>query len=292
MELKNYSFLSEESSKHGAVGAIVYPHSGEQFYGSLMQDFEVLVLILHEDGPTENRYRHSAIGEVRYQILYMDWKRLARCLITGADRGVIEAFLHGDILWDKGDKIKVHRDYIQQFGSKLRKQKIFYEFSQFLRTYLDAKRWIKDGEVIDAYQSVLESLNHWARIVVMEKGISPERAVWTQLRDMDRSVYKLYEELTMSKETLEQRVELILLACEFSVLSKMESSCSLLLDIVRSSNKPWSLHELMKHPDLCFMQDEIPLLLRKLVHRSIIRETESLVPFVTEGGREIKYCAK
>ncbi|MCM3130372.1 MULTISPECIES: nucleotidyltransferase-like protein [unclassified Paenibacillus] len=292
MELKNYSFLFEESSKHGAVGAIVYPHSGGQFYGSLMQDFEVLVLILHEEGPTEKRYRHSAIGELRYQILYMDWIRLTRCLITGEDRSVIEAFLHGDILWDKGGKIKAHRDHIQQFGSKLRKQKIFYEFSQFLHTYLDAKRWIKDGEVIDAYQSVLESLNHWARIVVLEKGVSPERAVWTQIRDMDRSVYKLYEELTMSKETLEQRVELILLACEFSVLSKMESSCSLLLDILRSSNKPWSLHELMKHPDLCFMQDEIPLLLRKLVYRSIIRETESLVPFVTDGGREIKYCAK
>lgn len=92
MELKNYSFLSEESSKHGAVGAIVYPHSGEQFYGSLMQDFEVLVLILHEEGPTENRYRHSAIGELRYQILYMDWMRLTRCLITGEDRGVVEAF--------------------------------------------------------------------------------------------------------------------------------------------------------------------------------------------------------
>ncbi|MCM3786378.1 nucleotidyltransferase-like protein [Neobacillus mesonae] len=292
MELTNYSFLSEESSNHGVVGAIAYPHSGEQFYGSLMQDFEVLVLILLEGGQAQNRYRHAVIGELRYQILYMDWTHLTRCLITGEDRSIIDAFFHGDILWDKEDKIQLQREYVLQFGPKLRKQKVFYEFSQFLRTYLDAKRSIKDGEVIDAYQSVLSSLNHWARIVVIEKGISPERALWTQIRDMDRSVYKLYEELTMSKETLEQRVELILLACEFSVLSKMESCCGLLLDIIRSENRPWSLSELIQLPDLNFIQEEIPFILRKLVYRSIIKETESRVLSTTEGGREIRYSSK
>ncbi|WP_211749939.1 nucleotidyltransferase-like protein [Paenibacillus sp. Marseille-Q4541] len=289
MELTNFSFLSEESVNQGVVGAIAYPHSGEHFHGSLMQDFEVYVLILHEDSTLHNKIRHSIIGELRYQIVYMDWAQLNRYLITGEDRSVTGAFMDGDILWDRDDELLLLRQHVLQFGNKVRKQKIFYEFSCFLKTYVEAKRWLADGQVIDAYQCVLKSLKHWARIVVIEKGIPPERAVWTQIRDMDRAVYKLYDELTSSKETLEQRVELTLLACEFSVMSKMESSSELLIEVLRKSNQPVSLAELMAHHELQYIHEELPLMLRKLVHRSIIKETGSWIPSLTESGREIRY---
>lgn len=289
MELTNLSFLSEESDNQGVVGAIAYPHSGEHFHGPLMQDFEVYVLILHEDSSLLNKIRHSIIGELRYQIVYMDWVQLNRYLITGEDRSVTGAFMDGDILWDRDEKLRLLREYVLEFGSKMRKQKMFYEFSCFLKTYVEAKRWLSDGQVIDAYQCILKSLKHWARIVVIEKGIPPERTVWTQIRDMDRAVYKLYEELIESEETLEQRVELTLLACEFSVMSKMESCSELLIEVLRKSNHPASLAELMIHPDLLLVHEELPLMLRKLVHRSIIKETGSWIPSLTESGREIRY---
>lgn len=289
MELTNLSFLSEESDNQGVVGAIAYPHSGEHFHGSLMQDFEVYVLVLHEDSSLHNKIRHSIIGELRYQIVYMDWVQLNRYLITGEDRSVTGAFMDGDILWDRDEKLHLLREYVLAFDSKLRKQKMFYEFSCFLKTYVEAKRWLADGQVIDAYQCILKSLKHWARIVVIEKGILPERAVWTQIRDMDRAVYKLYDELIASEETLEQRVELTLLACEFSVMSKMETCSELLIEVLRKSNHPASLAELMIHPDLLYIHEELPLMLRKLVHRSIIKETGSWIPSLTESGREIRY---
>lgn len=289
MELTNWSFLSEESVNENVIGAIAYPHSGEHFHGALMQDFEVYVLVLHEDSGLHNKIRHSMIGELRYQIVYMNWAELNRHLITGEDRGLTGAFMDGNILWDREDKLNHLRQYVLQFGDKIRKQKMFYEFSCFLKSYVEAKRWLSDEQVIDAYQCVLKSLKHWARIVVIEKGIPPERTVWAQIREMDRAVYKLYDELTSSKETLEQRVELTLLACEFSVMSKMESCSELLLEVLRKSNHPVSLGELMLHPELWYIQEELPLMLRKLVHRSIIKETGSWIPALTESGREIRY---
>jgi hypothetical protein len=78
--------------------------------------------------------------------------------------------------------------------------------------------------------------------------------------------------LTTSKETVAQRVELILLACDFSVMSKMEKCSQVLLRLLESRSEPWSYEELAQHADMAQSKPELGLLLNKLVKKLLIRE--------------------
>jgi hypothetical protein len=175
------------------------------------------------------------------------------------------------------------RREIIQFQGPIKERILFMEFSRFLHMYVKSKRYMEAGCTMDAYNCVLIALYHWARIEVSEAGCFPDPAVWEQIKGLNSSVHKLYEELTVSTETLDQRVELILLACEFSIMSKMSDCCTILLNILGSRKEPWSIKELLQHSGLSQLGAELPLVLRKLVSRSQIREIASWAEDAGDG---------
>lgn len=288
MELKNLAFLSEQSEETGAVGAIAYSHPGERFHGSLIQDFELLVLVVHGDDQLKSTVGHYRYGDLRYQMIYVSRHELKSSVVTGNHNNLTQCLIEGEIIWEADSALSDLREELSAFGIELREQKLLHEFTSFLRMYVEAKRHIQEGHVVDAYYSVLEALGSWARIVLIEQGIYPDHAVWTHVRNLDRALWKLYQELTVSSETLEQRVELVLLACEFSVMSKMSECSELLLRVLRSRKEPWSMNELVHHPQLRFVREDLPLVIRKLVFRSIVKESAGW-PSIGGEGREIRY---
>ncbi|MFX3648189.1 MAG: nucleotidyltransferase-like protein [Paenibacillus sp.] len=288
MELKNLSFLSEQSEETGAVGAIAYSHPGERFHGSLIQDFELLVLVVHNDDQLKLAVGHYKYGDLRYQMIYASRHELESSVVTGNHNNLTQCLIDGEIIWEADNALSDLREELSAFGAELREQKLLHEFTCFLRMYVEAKRHILEGHVVDAYYNVLEALGNWARIVLIEQGIYPDHAVWTHVQNLDRALWKLYQELTVSSETLEQRVELVLLACEFSVMSKMSECSELLLRVIRSRKEPWSMNELVHHPQLRFVQEDLPLVIRKLVFRSIVKESAGW-PSIGAEGREIRY---
>lgn len=155
---------------------------------------------------------------------------------------------------------------------EMKEQKLFLEFACFLSTYLQAKQELHDNHLLDAHSSIINALKHWAHITLVEADKQPEPAIWRQMRRFHPGIYKLYEELTVSPETLEQRLKLVMLACEFSIMSKMKSCCALLLRILDSREDPWSLMEMESHPELADLQIDLMLVLQKLVQRAYIRE--------------------
>lgn len=288
MELKNLAFLSEQSEETGAVGAIAYSHPGERFHGSLIQDFELLVLVVHNDDQLKSAVGHYRYGDLRYQMIYASRHELKSSIVTGNHNNLTECLIEGEIIWEEDSALSDLRQELSAFGTELREQKLLHEFTSFLRMYVEAKRHIQEGHVVDAYYNVLEALGNWARIVLVEQGIYPDHAVWTHVQNLDRALWKLYQELTVSSETLEQRVELVLLACEFSVMSKMSECSELLLRVLRSRKEPWSINELVHHPQLRFVREDLPLVIRKLVFRSIVKESPGW-PSIEGEGREIRY---
>ena len=54
-------------------------------------------------------------------------------------------------------------------------------------------------------------------VAVIENGLFPEVTVWSQVKKIDPAIYKLYEELIISDEPLEKRLELLFLASEFFI---------------------------------------------------------------------------
>nr|WP_244661187.1 nucleotidyltransferase-like protein [Paenibacillus sp. CFBP 13594] len=288
VELKNLAFLSEQSEETGAVGAIAYSHPGERFHGSLIQDFELLVLVVHNDDQLKSAVGHYRYGDLRYQMIYASRHELKSSVVTGNHNNLTQCLIEGEIIWEADSALSDLREELSTFGAELREQMLLHEFTSFLRMYVEAKRHIQEGHVVDAYYNVLEALGNWARIVLIEQGIYPDHAVWTHVQNLDRALWKLYQELTVSSETLEQRVELVLLACEFSVMSKMSECSELLLRVLRSRKEPWSMNELVHHPQLRFVREDLPLVIRKLVFRTIVKESAGW-PSIGGEGREIRY---
>ncbi len=63
-----------------------------------------------------------------------------------------------------------------------------------------------------------------------------------------------------------------MLACEFSVMSKMKDYCKYLLSIMGERDEPWSISELQNHPKLNHLVDNITLVIQKLVQGHHIKE--------------------
>lgn len=211
--------------------------------------------------------------------------------MEGQNRNIIHWILQGDLWMDKKGHLQEIRARLRQFSDEIREQRLFLEFSLFLRSYLQSKEYLENGHVLDAYNNILEALHHWARIVIIEHAQHPEVTVWKQVNEINHGVYKLYEELTSSVETLKERVQLVLLASEFSVLSKMEASCKYLFRILKSREEPWSIHELKERLEASRLHVEVALILKKLLKRGLVRQ----VVYSPEGDpaslKEIRYMA-
>ncbi|MDR9857114.1 nucleotidyltransferase-like protein [Paenibacillus sp. VCA1] len=273
MDLSNLSFFYGESFDTDAIGMIIYRQEAHKFDGSLLHDFDYIVLIVREGQEAELVVEHTLVGGLPCQTLHVSAESLQSWLITGDKGDLIRCFVEGELVRDDGGKLARLRHEYAAFDQPLRDRQMLYEFSRFLSIYVEAKRYLQAGYVIDAYQSVLDSLKHWARIELIERGVLPNQAVWEQVKELNTAIHKLYEELTQSTETIRQRVELVLLACEFSVMSKMAECSVLLFRVLGSRTQPWSIEELIHHPDLRIVKNELPLVMRKLVNRSLVKET-------------------
>lgn len=258
-------------------------------YNPLIDGLDLLVLAVLDKETIENSSEHVQFEGERVWIRTIDKKSLEAWISSGENRSIIEWIVRGEILLDREGYLGSVRESLLQFPHSLREQKQLVEFSGFLRTYLQAKQDLLDGNLLDAYSHVLTSLHHWAHIVLIEEGRHPELTVWKQMRLVHPGIYKLYEELSASPETLEQRVQLVMLACEFSVMNKMKSSCSLLLKILADRSEPWSIAELQSHPDIKVLHVDLSLLLQKLVKRSYISEVAVMKEIDDSGIIELRY---
>lgn len=258
-------------------------------YSPLIDGLDLLVLSISTEIEASRSTEHIRIGEERVKIMTVNPKQLEQWIASGEKRSIIEWLVRGEILLDRDQYLLKIRERLLIFPVALREQKQLVEFTYFIRTYLRAKQDLKDNNLLDAYSSILTSLNHWAHIALIEAGVHPELTVWKQMRRFNPGIYKLYEELTVSPETLEQRVRLVLLACEFSAMSKMKSSSTLLFSILSSREEPWSVMEIQMHPLIAALHIELSLLIQKLAIRGYIEEVAALSDTGTADVLELRY---
>lgn len=270
MEQIKAHFVSSFKAEPDLVGLTLidspYP------YNPLVDGLDILVLVILQHDHTRNVTKHIQMQGKRVLVRIIDSSSLNDWLSGGENRNIIEWIVRGEILVDRDGYLSSVRERLLQFPKSMREQKQFAEFAGFLRTYLQAKQDLTDGNLLDAYSHTLAALHHWAHIVLIEEGRHPELTVWKQLKLVHPGIYKLYEELTVSPETLEQRVQLVMLGCEFSIMSKMKTSCSLLFEILATREEPWSIAELQSHSSINVLHIDLSLVLQKLVQRKYIRE--------------------
>ncbi|MCM3268357.1 nucleotidyltransferase-like protein [Paenibacillus elgii] len=241
-------------------------------FSAVTDGFDIVLLVVSSNNERAYQQVHYIKDNRRIQERWISPDTLDELILRGEYRNVIYWILKGEILLDRDMYLETLRHKVLEFPLPLREHKLLIEFSKFLRCYSQSKEYILDEHLLDAYNNILEALHHWARIVIIESGNHPEVTVWRQVKTINPGVYKLYEELTLSKETLKQRVQLVLLASEFSVMSKMERCCRPLIELLASREEAWSLQELQQQPELEDIKADLPLLLNKLVKKSLAKE--------------------
>ncbi len=255
---------------------------------SLIDGFDLLLLIVTDVQMNGSSIFHYIKDDLHIQERWISKVGLKSWVMEGRNRNIIHWMLKGDLILDKDGYLSHIREWLQEFSQELREKRLFVEFSLFLRKFVQSKEYLEAGHVLDAYRNIMEALHHWARITIIENGQHPEITVWNQVHSINPGVYKLYEELTSSVETLKERVELVQLACEFSVMSKMRDCCAYLFRIMKSRKQPWSANELKEQLDRSLVYVEISLVLKMLLKRDLIQQV--LSPSFGDGSmREIRY---
>ncbi|GAA0410577.1 nucleotidyltransferase-like protein [Paenibacillus motobuensis] len=274
----------------GAIGAIVYRQGGER-HSPLPNDYDLLIIAVCHDLEDDIRVEHFINRDVRYQLLQVGKSYLLHSLVSGDNPDILRCFLQGNVIWDVEGELTAFRGELIQFKGDLRSRRRFKEYSRMLRMYTEAKHYEQAKDFMDAYYCVMQALKHYANIELIEQGVLPESVTWEQMLSLNPVVYKLFHELTNSKETLSQRIDLLLLTNEFSIVSKMEDCCTPLLRVMECRKDTWSVHELSQFPELKHAKEDLPLVLSKLVHHSLIKEVTLAAANGYGEGREIRYKA-
>lgn len=259
----------------------------------LTEGSDLLLVIVSEDGISSLSTTHYIQDDIRIQERRIPRSLMRERAASREDRNLLHKMMEGEIWFDPEGFLAQIRMDLLEYPDIVKQQKLLSEFSLFMKRYLQCKDFLVADQVLDAYSSVLRAIHHWARISVVEAGVHPEITVWQQVKRYNPGVYKLYEELTTSNETLRQRVELVLLACEFSIMSQMEYCCSLLIRILGEAGQPLGVQELLNHPYMSGTWSvNLPLILTKLSRKSLIKEV-SVASDLTWFELEVKYtgCA-
>jgi len=263
-------FLEERySGRDDCIAAALVTKSTPHF--RLLDGFDALVIAAAAEPELRFTHHYSKDGW-HIQERWFGRRTLEAILGSDALPEVKMWISHGEVLTDKEGWLRTVRERMRAVETESRDIRLFREFCLFLRHFTLSKIELEKGELLDAHSDILAAVHHWARLSIIESGAWPELSVWKQVRKINAGIFKLYEELSSNAETLEQRVRLAHLACDFSVLSKLKTYCRPLLRVLSSRAEPWSAAELENVPELAPMRGELHLVLKKLAKRSLIRE--------------------
>lgn len=103
-------------------------------------------------------------------------------------------------------------------------------FGKVIKSYSEANPLYKSNQYKDANSKILYSLHNLARLAVIEKGSYPEVTVWSQVRQIDMEIYKLYEEFIEGNEEIEKRIQLMIIAMDHIISNRAKVAVEHLLN--------------------------------------------------------------
>ncbi|WP_409304420.1 nucleotidyltransferase-like protein [Peribacillus sp. SCS-155] len=241
---------------------------------SITDTFDYILFIVTKNEDDGLYIKHYTYKQQKAALHIVPETQLQEWLLLGSNRKVIDWLQNGKIVFDRNEYLSNLKTEIQEFPFYGRKIKIGMEFAKLIRRYMDGKSFFENGHYLDAYNHVVHSLHHLARLEVIEQGFHPEITVWNQVKHMEPEIFKLYEELVNSEEPLEKRLELLFLASEFLIYSRTFLGAQHLLEIMADKEGAWSINDLMQHPELHYYSVDLSVLLEYLIDKNIVSVNE------------------
>lgn len=280
--------LLERYEANSDIAGLVLLRNTERFPFQT-NEYDYYVLVISASVQIVRKVEHLEMNNQRVFIRTVHESDIENPASSVTRYHLMDWVISGEIIADRQGELLALKQHILQFPNEIRNQRKLKEYCGFLETLFQAKRNLAEGNALDAFSQILVAIHHWAHIVLIEEGIHPELTVWKQLRKVHPGVYKLYEELIASPETIEQRVELVMLACEFSVMNKMKSCCQYLIDVMKEREDSWSISELQSNEKIKDLVDDISLVVQKLVQGHVLKEVAAIKNDQADEVIELRY---
>ncbi|OKL35958.1 nucleotidyltransferase-like protein [Domibacillus mangrovi] len=259
----------ERTSQQNTLGVLVAERIEQN--NAFTENFDsILLIIVHEAEEAVFTKHYVDCNEKTASMYIVTENQLKEWLLLGTNRKVIEWLYHGRILFDRNEYVHELKIEMREFPFYGRKIKMTIEFAKLIKRYTDGKAFFKDGHYLDAYNHVMHSLHHLARLSIIENGYYPELTVWNQVHHIEPEIYKLYEELLTSDEDLKKRLELLFLASEFLIHSRTEKGADHLLFLMKEKEW-WSINELLNHREVMHYSVDLVTLMEYLIERQLVR---------------------
>ncbi|MCD7036411.1 nucleotidyltransferase-like protein [Metabacillus sp. GX 13764] len=248
-------------------------------------NFDAALLIIVKEADSPVYIKHYEFEGQQASLHIVTDKQIREWILLGTNRRIVDWLMNGKLLFDRNEYLAQLIDKLHTFPFSERKLKIGLEYSKLIRRYLEGKKFFEAKQFLDAYNHIVHALHHLARLEVIDNGFYPETTVWSQVRQIEPQVYKLYQELIDSGETLEKRLELLFLASDFLIHSKAEIGAAHLLSIMEEK-EIWYFAELQEHPEIKYYSVDLGILIEFLIEKQLIHTVR-----IETKGQEIYHRA-
>lgn len=236
---------------------------------NITDTFDSVLLIIVKEAELPVFTKHYIHQKQKMVMHVITEEILNKWLFIGSKRQVVDWIFNGKIVFDRNEYLLNLRSKLHEKPLYGRKIKTGIQFSKLIRRVMEGKELFNKGNYLDAYSNVTESLHHLARLSVLEKGLYPEVTVWSQVKKIQPAIYKLYEELLFSKESLEKKLELLFLAIEFMINSRTHDGAQHILETMLEKDT-WSIQELHTHKELKYYSGDLEVFIEYLIDKGYI----------------------
>ncbi|MBT2681483.1 hypothetical protein J7E38_21170 [Bacillus sp. ISL-35] len=261
------SIYQERASHPNTVGVVAVEKRHKALAAT--DTFDVILLIIVKENNEPVFVKHYSYQDKKAAMHIVTEKQINDWLLTGSNKKIFDWLYNGKIMFDRNEKIAELKHELREFPFFGRKIKMGIEFAKLIRRYSDGKMLFDNFNYLDAYNHVVHSLHHLARLSVIENGFHPEVTVWHQVKQIEPEIYKLYEELICSEETIEKRLELLFLASEFLIHKRTKVGSQHLVEVLEGEEY-WAFSDLMAHPELLPYSVDLGILVEYLIDKKIL----------------------
>ncbi|OCS86875.1 nucleotidyltransferase-like protein [Caryophanon tenue] len=236
---------------------------------NITDTFDKVLLIIVSEAEQQMLTKHYVFNDQKAVMHTITEKQLRKWLLIGSHRRLVDWLFHGKVIFDRNEFLHTLKFELQSFPLAGRKIKTGIQFAMLIRRYIEGKELFEQKKYLDAYLPVVDSLHHLARLSVIDSGMYPEVTVWSQVKKIEPAIYKLYEELMLSDEPIDKRLELLFLASEFMIHSRTADGAVHILEVM-SARSSWTIQELHEHEELSIYSKDLEVFIEYLVEKGFI----------------------
>ncbi|WP_173917110.1 nucleotidyltransferase-like protein [Halobacillus sp. Marseille-Q1614] len=233
-------------------------------------NFDVILFIIVKQADDPWFVKHYEFENKSAAMHVVSEEKLQHWIETSSYRRAVEWVINGSIVFERNEYVSDLKEELRSFPTPTRDLKKAIEFAKLIRSYTESKDLFEAGQHLDAFSRMVHSLHYLARLAIIEKGFHPEVTVWNQVKKIEPEIYKFYEELIMSKETTEKRVQLMTLAVEHAISIRASTSAKHLLNLMGERREPWSFGELKTHPEIKEYALDLSSMIEYLVEKELV----------------------